>query len=325
MQAKSSSAAASVEASCSSRVRRSPSCRTPKSSKGSPDPCREAVALLPSARGARRLHAHADASPGAPDAHVRMGLCGRGPPTRGLAMTAPDPHAEPAITDSSSSSLVRAAIWVAIGALIAAAIVCVVWVLIGTQNGIIGRAFLTILLLAAFAGVAIIDAHLASRRPAWFALASMVTWVVTLLLGAVLIWLPERYSFGGFNRFIQFLLIVLILQLALLHVRLYTKAFRATSRRSPRPSHRHDHARRRPGRAAGHPADDRRVGRVPRLLLAHRGRDHDPRRRRHRSDPARERAVRTEEAAARVPGPLLRWHPRRSRGRRTPTASRRCR
>ena len=142
-----------------------------------------------------------------------------------MAMTAPEPHAQPAITDSSSSSLVRAAIWVAIGALIAAAIVCVVWVLIGTQNGIIGRAFLTILLLAAFAGVAIIDAHLASRRPAWFALASMVTWVVTLLLGAVLIWLPERYSFGGFNRFIQFLLIVLILQLALLHVRLYTKAF----------------------------------------------------------------------------------------------------
>ncbi|MET0780725.1 MAG: hypothetical protein ABWZ16_04295 [Microbacterium sp.] len=141
-------------------------------------------------------------------------------------MTVPDPYSEPAVTDSSSSSLVRAAIWVAIGALIAAAIVCVVWVLVGTQNGIIGRAFLTILLLAAFAGVAIIDAHLASRRPAWFALASMVTWVVTLLIGAVMIWLPERYAWGGFNRFVQFLLIVLILQLALLHIRLYTKAFR---------------------------------------------------------------------------------------------------
>ena len=140
-------------------------------------------------------------------------------------MTAPDPHAEPVRADSAGSSLVRAAIWVAIGALIAAAIVCVVWVLVGTQNGIIGRAFLTILLLAAFAGVAIIDAHLAPRRPAWFALASMVTWVVILLIGAVMIWLPERDSWGGFNRFVQFLLIVLILQLALLHVRLYTKAY----------------------------------------------------------------------------------------------------
>ena len=138
-------------------------------------------------------------------------------------MTAPAPYTDPDRADPSSS-LVRAAIWVAIGALIAAAIVCVVWVLVGTQNGIVGRAFLTILLLAAFAGVAIIDARLAARRPAWFALASMVTWVVTLLIGAVMIWLPERYPWGGLNRFVQFLLIVLVLQLALLHIRLYTKA-----------------------------------------------------------------------------------------------------
>lgn len=138
-------------------------------------------------------------------------------------MTEPAPYTDPDRADPSSS-LVRAAIWVAIGALIAAAIVCVVWVLVGTQNGIVGRAFLTILLLAAFAGVAIIDARLAARRPAWFALASMVTWVVTLLIGAVMIWLPERYPWGGLNRFVQFLLIVLVLQLALLHLRLYTKA-----------------------------------------------------------------------------------------------------
>ncbi|MGZ8804045.1 MAG: hypothetical protein ACXWZG_01920 [Microbacterium sp.] len=140
-------------------------------------------------------------------------------------MTAPDPYAGRATVDSTSSSLVRAAIWVAIGALIAAAIVCVIWVLVGTQNGIVGRAFLTILLLAAFAGVAIMDAQLAARRPAWFAMASMVTWVVTLLIGAVMIWLPDRSAWGGFNRFAQFLLIVLILQLALLHIRLYMKAF----------------------------------------------------------------------------------------------------
>ena len=143
-------------------------------------------------------------------------------------MTTPDPRmaSTPAGTDASTSPLLRAAIWVAIGALIAAAIVCVVWVLAGSQNGIVGRAFLTILLLAGFAGVAILDAHLAPRRPAWFALASMASWVIALLLGAVLIWMPERYSWGGYTRFMQFLLIVLILQLVLLHIRLYTRAFR---------------------------------------------------------------------------------------------------
>ena len=43
-------------------------------------------------------------------------------------------------------NLLRWAIWVAIGALILAAIVCVIWVLVGPDNDIIGRAFLTILL-----------------------------------------------------------------------------------------------------------------------------------------------------------------------------------
>ena len=147
-------------------------------------------------------------------------------------MTAPDPYAptgtppaSPPASAATVSPLFRIAIWVAIGALIAAAIVCVVWVLIGEQNGLIGRAFLTILLLAAFAAVAILDAHLAPSRPGWFALASMATWVVTLLIGAVMIWMPERYSWFGFNRFLQFLLIVLILQLMLLHVRLYYRAY----------------------------------------------------------------------------------------------------
>lgn len=134
------------------------------------------------------------------------------------------PTEEP--SEVSESRLVRAAIWVAIGALVAAAVVCVLWVLLGDGDGIVGRALLTILLLAAFAGVAILDARLAHARPAWFALASMVTWVVALLLGAFLIWMPEaefRYA-SGVSRFASFLLIVLVLQLALLHVRLYMKS-----------------------------------------------------------------------------------------------------
>ncbi|MGZ0712913.1 hypothetical protein ACWPKO_31685 (plasmid) [Coraliomargarita sp. W4R53] len=127
--------------------------------------------------------------------------------------------------DQSLPPLMRSAIWVAIGALIAAALVCVVWVLIGEQNGIVARAFVTVLLLASFAGVTILDVHLAPRRPAWFALASMATWIVLLLIGAVMIWMPEHSWWDSSARFINFLVIVLIFQLALLHVRLYTKAF----------------------------------------------------------------------------------------------------
>ncbi|MCK2035872.1 hypothetical protein KZC51_06955 [Microbacterium sp. SSW1-49] len=126
---------------------------------------------------------------------------------------------------TNTSLLIRGAIWIAIGALIAAALVCVVWVLIGDQDGLIGRAFLTILLLAGFAGIAILEAGLAPNRPDWLALTSMVTWIVALLVGAVKIWLPEEgYYFGGAERFFQLLLVVGILQLALLHVRLFTPA-----------------------------------------------------------------------------------------------------
>lgn len=123
------------------------------------------------------------------------------------------------------SLLIKGAIWIAIGALIAAALVCVVWVLIGDQDGLIGRAFLTILLFAGFAGIAILEAGLASKRPDWLALASMVTWIIALIVGAFKIWLPEEeYYFNGAARFFQLLLVVGILQLALLHVRLFTPA-----------------------------------------------------------------------------------------------------
>lgn len=126
----------------------------------------------------------------------------------------------------NTSLLIRGAIWIAIGALIAAALVCVVWVLIGDQDGLIGRAFLTILLLAGFAGIAILEAGLAPRRPDWLALASMITWIVALIAGAIKIWLPEELGeyTGGVGRFFMLLLIVGVLQLGLLHVRLFTPA-----------------------------------------------------------------------------------------------------
>ncbi|MCT9820817.1 hypothetical protein N3K63_11035 [Microbacterium sp. W1N] len=131
------------------------------------------------------------------------------------------------ITSPASSRVLRASVWIAIGALIAAALVCVIWVLVGDENGIVGRAFLTVLLLAGFAGIAVAESHLASRRPAWFALASMVVWVLTLLLAAVFIWMPfAGSSYGqGIERFARFLLVVLILQAALLHARLFVKAY----------------------------------------------------------------------------------------------------
>ena len=53
------------------------------------------------------------------------------PPGEGTVMSQP-------ITSPESSKILRASLWVAIGALIAAALVCVVWVLIGDDTAAIG-------------------------------------------------------------------------------------------------------------------------------------------------------------------------------------------
>lgn len=127
----------------------------------------------------------------------------------------------------SMPPLIRGAIYIAIGALLLAAIVCVVWVFIPDQGGLIGRAFLTVLLLAGFSGAVLLDANLAGRRPPWLVLVSIVTWVIALLVGAFKIWLPVEgdapYGWQA-ERIFQFLLVVGILQLALLHQRFFWPA-----------------------------------------------------------------------------------------------------
>ncbi|MGI6879247.1 hypothetical protein [Microbacterium sp. gxy059] len=126
---------------------------------------------------------------------------------------------------SSIPPLLKGAMWVAIGALIAAAILCVVWVLLSPEGNVIPRAFLTILLLAGFAGTALLDAQLAPRRAPWLVLASMASWVIALLAGLTLIWTtwPE---WTAFLKVWNFVLIVGLLQLALLHQRLIWWAHR---------------------------------------------------------------------------------------------------
>ncbi|WP_052460653.1 hypothetical protein [Microbacterium gorillae] len=130
-------------------------------------------------------------------------------------------------TSSNQTRLVRGAIWIAIGAIVLSAIVCVIWVMIGDQNDIIGRAFLTILLLTAFAGVSLLEVSLAENRPQWLVVASMAAWVLCLLAGAIKIWVPDPgdAEWGtGAARFFEFVGIVLVVQLVLLHQRIMWKA-----------------------------------------------------------------------------------------------------
>ena len=147
-------------------------------------------------------------------------------------MSTPQPQSNSVPGASTKVQLRTIAIRVAIGSLIAAALLCAIWVLFGGQNGIITRALLTIVLFAAFAGVALFDARAADRRPQWYALASMISWVVILIAGAIKIWMPWQYSMDSYmwwsdnvgTRIFELLVIALVVRLALLHTRIFLRA-----------------------------------------------------------------------------------------------------
>lgn len=150
-------------------------------------------------------------------------------------MSSPQTPAPDAAPASNKVQLRTIAIRVAIGSLIAAAILCAVAVMIGGQNAIITRALLTIALFAAFAGVALYDARAADRRPQWYSMASMVSWVFLLLAGAVKIWMPWHGVFGLAQsssswsdnvgtRIAELIGITIVVRLALLHTRIFLRA-----------------------------------------------------------------------------------------------------
>lgn len=150
-------------------------------------------------------------------------------------MTTVNPTPQESITNAPQSKITRAVIWTAISALIASAVICVGWVLFGTQAGIITRAFLTVALLTGFAFATIWDVRLSENRPGWLNLVSMFGWIAILLAGAVKIWtpvavVPDDYYYysevGTYaERVWQFIGIILIIRLAVLHFGLYFKSF----------------------------------------------------------------------------------------------------
>lgn len=142
-------------------------------------------------------------------------------------MTSPySPHTQAAAESDDAPGippLMRGAMWVAIGALIAGAILCVVWVLVSPEGDVIPKAFMTILALAGFAGTSLLDAQLAPRRPSWLVVVSMASWVLVLLCTLTLIWVPTAYVYPVAKVW-YFILIVLFVQLTVLHQRLIWRA-----------------------------------------------------------------------------------------------------
>ncbi|MFK4789734.1 hypothetical protein [Microbacterium sp. ZW T5_56] len=89
---------------------------------------------------------------------------------------------------TSGLNVSRIAMWLAIGMLVAAALLGGFFIIVGDQSNVAGRAWLTLLLVAAFAGAVLIDTAITRGRDPWYLGASTVVNVVIVAVGLLKIW-----------------------------------------------------------------------------------------------------------------------------------------
>lgn len=122
-------------------------------------------------------------------------------------------------------------LWISIGALIFTALISVGLVLFSSETQVIGKAFLTVFLLAGFSGIIVLLTKTSEKQNPYVALVSMFSWILILLIGVIKIWWDLNredeyyYYLSILGEFIQFILIVATVQLTVLHFSLYTKLF----------------------------------------------------------------------------------------------------
>src|SRR5690606_237587 len=143
------------------------------------------------------------------------------PPPDGIATEAPARRA-PAAT---------AALYIAIGALVAAAALGAYFIIAGDQANVAGRAWLTLLLVALFAGAVVLDANVGTGPNRWYLGVSTIVNVVLVAVGLLKLWngwlQPEDTAAASvwFVQISRLLGVVIVLRLALLFMQLYGLAF----------------------------------------------------------------------------------------------------
>jgi len=141
-----------------------------------------------------------------------------------------EPHPAP-VSGARRSTVRTVALWLTIATLIAAAILGGVFIIIGDQANIAGRAWLTLLLVALFAGAVILDATAGDGPNRWYLPTSTILNVVLLAIGLLKIWngpLQPEDTASGFvwgAQFARWIGLVAILRVALFITQLYALYF----------------------------------------------------------------------------------------------------
>ncbi len=86
------------------------------------------------------------------------------------------------------SRTARIALWLSIGMLVAAALLGGFFIIVGDQANVAGRAWLTMLLVAVFAGTVLLDTTIADGPNRWYLAASTIVNVVLVAIGLMKVW-----------------------------------------------------------------------------------------------------------------------------------------
>lgn len=114
------------------------------------------------------------------------------------------------------------ALWVAIGMLVSAALLGGFFIIVGDQAAVAGRAWLTLVLMAAFAGAVVLDAIVSDGPNRWYLPASVIVNTLIVLIGLFKIWngwlQPANTADGDVwsMQFFRLIAIILLARTALL-------------------------------------------------------------------------------------------------------------
>jgi len=122
-------------------------------------------------------------------------------------------------------------LWLAIGVLVAAAVLGSIFIILGDQAEIAGRAWLTLLLATAFAGAVVLDAGMAHGPNRWYLPVSTGVNALLVLVGLLKTWggffQPEDTGSGVVwsAQLFLFVWIVILLRAALIVTQTYGRRF----------------------------------------------------------------------------------------------------
>ncbi|MDP5226402.1 MULTISPECIES: hypothetical protein [Arthrobacter] len=129
------------------------------------------------------------------------------------------------------SRVATVALWLAVSMLIVAALLGGMFIIIGDQANVAGRAWLTLLLVGLFAGAVLLDANAPEGPNRWYLAASTILNVLLLATGLLKIWNGWLQPGNTADAFVwigqlwRFVAVLVLIRVALLLTQLYVPRF----------------------------------------------------------------------------------------------------